>query len=589
MSEIVSIIAGNLVVAFLLALIALWIGRCRHRAALAHLIWFLVFVKLLTPPMITLSVTWLPAQEEHLAAIAYISNQSSQMLFAVWAVVFIGLTVRGLSHWIRFHRMVVREGKIEVDASEFIRELLGAERRHRSPPVVLLPIRVSPMLFGVGRWSIIVCPSALWETLDKDQRATFLAHEAGHYARCDHWVRLIEWLVSTVYWWLPVIYFANKQLHRHEEACCDAWAIARLKCSPRQYAETLLHVVDFISETHTRLPRMASGMMPTDSLEERLRSLMRGASRPSSFPITSYAYLVLCLSLWVVHPELAPSHRIVDVRVSENEGLSAIEVDQRVPAVSENAEVMLASRVELPNTPLGYWNREAPPIWADVALLLPGARLTADANSGISIERANDVSIPFSPDELTAIVELPQTKRVVIGDDEGGLRLWDLPAASAVSLIGRHVSRVTSLTYHDSIGLVSADDSGSVMRWNIQSGQVLATWSDSSRPIQSVRSSLDGRVIAVLVGHWKQNSDLHELIFLDSQSLQSLAQLPMDRSVAVVVELNRFGWVSVDWSGHVLELETMDRLTSLAKHQVSALVLCQETKRVLSVLSERNQ
>ena len=69
---------------------------------------------------------------------------------------------------------------------------------------------------------------------------------------------------------------------------------------------------------------------------------------------------------------------------------------------------------------------------------------------------------------------MPATQRVVIGDRLGQVRLWDLSAGVPVSLIGRHTAPVSSLDYHEDSGLVSADDAGSVMRWDLQSGQVLA-------------------------------------------------------------------------------------------------------------------
>ncbi len=121
------------------------------------------------------------------------------------------------------------------------------------------------MLFGIGDGTKIVCPNRLWQSLNEDERQAFLAHEVAHYLRHDHWVRWIEWLVTTIYWWCPLVYFARRELERHEEVACDAWAISYLHTSPRTYAEALLSVVDFLSETQVGTPRLASRMQPADS------------------------------------------------------------------------------------------------------------------------------------------------------------------------------------------------------------------------------------------------------------------------------------------------------------------------------------
>src|SRR5262249_14205772 len=49
----------NVVLAAILAVPAILVGRCCRRPALTHALWLLVFFKLLTPPLFTLPVSWL--------------------------------------------------------------------------------------------------------------------------------------------------------------------------------------------------------------------------------------------------------------------------------------------------------------------------------------------------------------------------------------------------------------------------------------------------------------------------------------------------------------------------------------------------
>src|SRR5262245_29510642 len=57
-------VLGNLAVASALAVVAFAAGRWANRPALAHALWLLVLVKLLTPPLVTIPVRCLPAKVE---------------------------------------------------------------------------------------------------------------------------------------------------------------------------------------------------------------------------------------------------------------------------------------------------------------------------------------------------------------------------------------------------------------------------------------------------------------------------------------------------------------------------------------------
>src|SRR5262245_43040208 len=61
-------VLGNLAVAAALAAVALAAGRWLNRPAVAHVLWLLVLVKLLTPPLVTIPVQCLPARTESVAA-----------------------------------------------------------------------------------------------------------------------------------------------------------------------------------------------------------------------------------------------------------------------------------------------------------------------------------------------------------------------------------------------------------------------------------------------------------------------------------------------------------------------------------------
>src|SRR6202022_2157966 len=102
--------------------------------------------------------------------------------------------------------------------------------------------------------------SALWDRLTSEQQTTLLTHELAHLRRRDHWVRGLELVVTGLYWWHPIVWWARRELRQAEEECCDAWVVAALPRAAKAYAIALMETLDFLSEARPALPLGASGI-----------------------------------------------------------------------------------------------------------------------------------------------------------------------------------------------------------------------------------------------------------------------------------------------------------------------------------------
>ena len=91
-------------------------------------------------------------------------------------------------------------------------------------------------------------PQGLLDRLAPEARDTLLAHELAHFLRRDHWVRVLEFVATGLYWWHPAVWLARAGIEAAEEECCDAWVVGGLAASPRRYAEALLATVDYEAE-----------------------------------------------------------------------------------------------------------------------------------------------------------------------------------------------------------------------------------------------------------------------------------------------------------------------------------------------------
>ncbi len=335
MNELFIIALSNLLVASVFALLAMLAGRWARRPALVHGLWLLFFLKLLTPPLFPVPVAWrsaevkaekdqafekeifLPAPEVAAAEVVEEPLRALEMVEVLplpkespefgainlepmpvaeqtlneegdgspWIAAAGGLWLAGSSCWfmlagarlLRFRKQL----RFAQPASEQIqletREL--AERLEVSrPDVLVLPGKLSPMLWIFGRTPRLLLPGELLERLDETQRQALLVHELAHWRRRDHWVRRLELVVLGLYWWCPLVWWARRNLQEAEEECCDAWVLWLMPGAARGYALALVETLDFMAGVRSALPPAASGIGHVRLLQRRLTMIMRGTT-----------------------------------------------------------------------------------------------------------------------------------------------------------------------------------------------------------------------------------------------------------------------------------------------------------------------
>ena len=329
----------NAILVVPLALVALGVGRWSRRPALVHLLWVLVLIKLLTPPLIDVPLgwrldveSWLGLKQEtpnsaqsaaapqtassaksgkatqqvprtsrrrsdaSLAAAATVSISDTkswsallpsgprrlQLLTALWlgGSVLIALHLAWRA-W-RFHGYLCRASRPHETLGPRVGELAQEARIGISPQVVVIEGVMSPALWTLGRRACLIFPARLAERLAPAELDALLLHELSHFARGDHWVRVLELAGQILFWWHPVVWLARRELEAAEEQCCDAWVIEHQRASRHSYAQALLTTIDFLHDP-AHLPPLACGLGEVPLLRARLIQIMQGniASRLS--------------------------------------------------------------------------------------------------------------------------------------------------------------------------------------------------------------------------------------------------------------------------------------------------------------------
>jgi bla regulator protein BlaR1 len=376
---------SNALVAAVLAVLALIVGLVSRRPALVHALWLLVLLKLLTPPMIRLSVPWpvptvstaqvaadepetpqLPAQEDSEADLFFVEDfEESWSEFAqeqpdpvatpvaplwlwVWVVGSAGWF--GLAVWRvgQFHLRLRRGRPASEELLHRVKRLAQQLGLTRVPRVLLVSGSLPPLVWAIGR-PVVLLPEQLPERLDPQKLDTLLLHELAHIRRGDHWVRWLEFVALGLYWWNPVVWLARVQLREAEEQCCDAWVLRAQPGSARTYATALVDALDFLATgSASGLP--ASAISPVADLKRRLYMILRNDVSPRLSPSAGVGVLLLAALLLPLMPGL--SHAQPDViflqSVSQDasEELKALEAQIKAQKEALNALVEKAAALK---------------------------------------------------------------------------------------------------------------------------------------------------------------------------------------------------------------------------------------------------
>jgi len=254
---------------------------------------------------------WAGEHWQHAALMTWIVGSGLWFVVGVWRIYC-------------FNRLL-RFGKpAPAWIQEEARELANQMGLPRCPALLVVPGKVSPLLWAAGGRARLILPGALLRRLQPDQLSTLLAHELAHARRRDHWVRWLELVATSLYWWHPVAWWARHGIQQVEEQCCDAWVVHLLPQAAKAYAKALLQTVDFL-DSRPALPPVASGVGHVHLLKRRLTMIVREPLSPRiPWPIGIGA---LCLGLLIL--PLAPGR----VQAKPEKDLTArVTLDDEGPA-----------------------------------------------------------------------------------------------------------------------------------------------------------------------------------------------------------------------------------------------------------------
>lgn len=327
-----SVLGTGLIHGTLLALLTLVLTKTllrNARPALISALWTIVLIKFLVPvgPDMPISIsgaldTLLYADEGidvAPIAIAVDTNANASAPIAttgpdVWVWVRTGLLGSYLAIVLVLLGLKIRMQRVHRRWAESLdypdaQLLTIAERACREVGVDSVPhLRVSPEVAGpqlVGLWQpILIVPeqaAALDPSLSTVERAerevvveAMLVHELAHLRRGDTWLRALQLIAASMFFFWPVMRFVNRRIDEHREMACDQWALEHGRLGAAEYARALVSMARAATTVGRRAPtrQLAPGMAfggmilgmallrERKQLHTRVEALMRGRTRP---------------------------------------------------------------------------------------------------------------------------------------------------------------------------------------------------------------------------------------------------------------------------------------------------------------------
>ncbi len=313
----------------------------RKSAHLRYMVWLVVLAKCLVPPVFHVPVPLLPAQtimqssqtrgildfdpealnpvpektvsSEPTKASWYshgLALMKRHWAIMGWALIAILVYVISAFRMIRIrrslysHRTPVSE-PVQTDL-DLVCNRYGVTKR---PAVWLLAQTSQPFVWGWLKGAIYLPDE--FESKDAEHRKAILAHELGHVSRYDAAINLFQVVAQGIFWFHPLVWWANVQIRKERELCCDEMAIANLGTSAKTYCNALINALAISRSAPMPMGSLAISS-PAKHIKQRIRTIMKGTQFRTHPPAMAMVSVIL-MALLLVSTSCSLCRKPVDV------------------------------------------------------------------------------------------------------------------------------------------------------------------------------------------------------------------------------------------------------------------------------------
>ncbi|MGO9112523.1 MAG: M56 family metallopeptidase [Thermoguttaceae bacterium] len=217
-------------------------------------------------------------------AISVRNTNLSVWFAAAWCSgVAIFITYVSIKAWTTNHRLRLTKLAADPQIAPKVAALAKRLGIRTVPAVYMVDAIAQPFVWGWLRGSIYV-PRQFVATGIGDQQEAILAHELAHVARWDVAANLVQIVVQALFFFHPLVWWANWQIRRERENCCDETVIAGLGADPKRYAQAIVDTLVAEYQAKQTVPSLAvAGRL--NNIEQRIQTILspnrRFRRRPS--------------------------------------------------------------------------------------------------------------------------------------------------------------------------------------------------------------------------------------------------------------------------------------------------------------------
>ena len=174
--------------------------------------------------------------------------------------------------WTTHQRLVRRRALADRATTERVAELAKRLGLNKCPRVFVGETIAQPFVWGFLRGDIYL-PVRFVKTCSEEQQTAVLTHELAHVARYDAAFNLLQIAAQILFFFHPLVWWANKRIREEREKCCDEIVIAGIGTKPQQYCEAIVEMLTREVQSRQATPGLTMAGS-TRKIEDRINTLL---------------------------------------------------------------------------------------------------------------------------------------------------------------------------------------------------------------------------------------------------------------------------------------------------------------------------
>ncbi|HEY0283857.1 MAG TPA: M56 family metallopeptidase [Vicinamibacterales bacterium] len=258
---------------------ALLVLMCRdNSASVRYWIWFAAAMKFLVPfAALAAAANLVPLPQSPFAgraleaatvvfrssALPAMSSTASIVLIAVWFSGALAVFVRWAWQWNRLAAHARQSPRATAGiVHDTLRRIERSEGIAHPTAIAMSCHSIEPGVIGIRR-PVLIWPQRLTAVLSDTQVEAIVAHEACHIVRRDNLFASVQLVVSSLFWFHPLVWWIGARLVDERERACDERVLARGE-RPAVYAESILKTCEIcITSPLANVAGVTGGLLKT--------------------------------------------------------------------------------------------------------------------------------------------------------------------------------------------------------------------------------------------------------------------------------------------------------------------------------------